>query len=514
MRNTSLPYLQISSIMITAVLMTLYMSLPIHAPSALAAEAPKKTRDMRLQAGRPKVQWPNIANRYALVIGVDEYQDTQINRLDGASNDARAIGEALVRHAGFPPEQVILLASDQPVERRPTRGNILRRLSNLRVTVPKDGLLLVAFAGHGIEREGRAYLLPSDAQVSGDVALLEDTAINVEAMRERIRQTEVGQVVMIMDACRNDPMGGRAAADNPMTAAYTRAFSFEERNREIAAFATIYATEVGYRAYEYKEKKQGYFTWALVEGLKGGAANDKGEVTLAGLVRHLQEAVPKRISMDLGKDKKQRPFAVIGGYKADELVIAVTPAKQPGASSVEAGETLSTQQLDAAAIELSFWDSIKNGTDPKTHKAYLQKYPNGHFAELARSRVDTLENSLLPVPNEKPRRESIQQNTGETGGRLSFEVSRSYGVYSRSGYLYISPNGVQYKETGRETNSNDDFSASCTEVVQVKSLNSIADPMQQMIQIGLRNRAYSFRTPSRAIRDSILEALSSSCGRR
>ena len=36
-------------------------------------------------------------------------------------------------------------------------------------------------------------------------------------------------------------------------------------------------------AYEYKEKRQGYFTWALVEGLKGAAANDKKEITLAKL---------------------------------------------------------------------------------------------------------------------------------------------------------------------------------------------------------------------------------------
>jgi len=54
---------------------------------------------------------------------------------------------------------------------------------------------------------------------------------------------------------------GRANADNPLTAAYTRGFNFDMRNHEVQAFATLYATEVGHRAYEYKEKKQGYFTW-------------------------------------------------------------------------------------------------------------------------------------------------------------------------------------------------------------------------------------------------------------
>src|SRR5213079_502854 len=102
---------------------------------------------------------------------------------------------------------------------------------------------------------------------------------------------------------------------------------FDLRNREVQAFATLYATEVGQRAYEYKEKRQGYFTWILIEGLRGAAANEKGEVTLASLVTYLQDRVPKRVLQDLGPGKNQKPFAVIEGYRADELVISVRDPK-------------------------------------------------------------------------------------------------------------------------------------------------------------------------------------------
>jgi hypothetical protein len=277
-------------------------------------------------------QLPTKAKRYAIVIGVDQYADTQITTLGGAVNDAKTLANALVQYAGFPADQVTLLASDQPVERQPTRGNILRRLSNLAAVLPKDGLLLISFAGHGIERGGQAFLLPSDAQVSNDVDLLEQTAINVKQIKEKIQKTGVGQVLMILDACRNDPVG-RANADNPLTAAYTRGFNFDVRNREVTAFATLYATAVGARAYEYKERKQGYFTWELVEALKGKAANERGEVTLAGLVKYLQDNVPKRVLLDLGAGKDQRPFAVVEGYKADELVLAVASPNSRGIES-------------------------------------------------------------------------------------------------------------------------------------------------------------------------------------
>jgi len=57
--------------------------------------------------------------------------------------------------------------------------------------MPKDGLLLVAFAGHGIERNGQAFLLPSSARIYGDVELLQDTSISVTRMKEAIRAVGV-----------------------------------------------------------------------------------------------------------------------------------------------------------------------------------------------------------------------------------------------------------------------------------------------------------------------------------
>jgi tetratricopeptide (TPR) repeat protein len=325
---------------------------------------------------------PVKSKRWALVIGVDKYTDPQISPLKGSDNDARLIADALVRYAGFPQDQVILLSTDQPTERQPTRVNILRRLSNLSTAVPKDGLLLISFAGHGMERGGQAFLLPADAQVSDQISFLEETAISVNRVKERIKETGVGQVVVLLDACRNDP-GGRADAPNPLSAAYTNGFNFDVRNHEVQAFATVYATGIGQRAYEYTEKKQGYFSWAVVEGLKGGAANDKGEVTLSQLVKYVQDTVPKRIAIDLGSTKQQRPFAMIEGYRADELVVAVTNSASNAANT----NTPNVAMVDPAAIELSFWESIKSSTNPDDFKAYLDKYPDGQFAALAKSRA-------------------------------------------------------------------------------------------------------------------------------
>jgi hypothetical protein len=205
-------------------------------------------------------------------------------------------------------------------------------------------------------------------------------------VRNRIRAANVAQVMILLDACRNDPEG-RADAPNPLTEAYTRGFNFDVRNREVQAFATLYATAVGQRAYEYQEKKQGYFTWAVVEGMRGGAADERGEVTLARLVGYVQNVVPKRIAIDLGAGKQQRPFAVIEGYRADELVVAVAAANATSNTQARTDTALK----DTGAVEAEYWESIKNSADAVDFQEYLKEYPQGRYAPLARVKLRQLE---------------------------------------------------------------------------------------------------------------------------
>lgn len=278
-------------------------------------------RDLRRETVE---QLPVAEKRWALLIGVDEYDDANITSLRGAGNDARALQSVLVRYAGFPENQVIVLASGEPVERKPTRSIVLQRLSIILRMVPKDGLLLIAFSGHGMERKDRAFLLPSDARLNDDPEFLEDVSVSVNRVRQRIVEAGVKQVVVILDACRNDP-GGRADSPNPLSEAFTRGFRFDVRNREVTAFVTLYATGVGDRAYENSEKKRGYFSTAIEEALAGKAANMRGEVTLSALLRYLQDTVPKAVFLDLGPERKQFPFAITEGYKAAGLVLSIVP---------------------------------------------------------------------------------------------------------------------------------------------------------------------------------------------
>lgn len=311
---------------------------------------------------------PSAEKRWALLVGVDQYEDEQISPLHGAANDAAALKRVMVEYCGFPEGNVVVLASDQPDVRKPKRGNILQRLDNILRLVPKDGLFLFAFSGHGVEWENRAYLMPADAHLASSRRLLEDVALDVQRVRTAIEERGIQQVLVLLDSCRNDP-GGRADAANPMRQSFINGLTFNIRNRDVRAFAVLYATSIGDRSWEYTEKRQGYFTWFITEGLKGRAANERGEVTLQSLVSYVEDQVPRQVALDLGEKGRQRPFAMVEGFKADQLVLGMVPRA-------------AAAKQRATDDEAEYWRLCRE-QHGNFCKLYLDRFPQGRFAPLA-----------------------------------------------------------------------------------------------------------------------------------
>jgi uncharacterized caspase-like protein len=294
------------------------------------------TTDRPCLAGRTELldELPPEENRFALVIGVEDYLDERAGKFNYAATDARDVADALQQRAGFRKDRVVLLSTGGPAERQPLRSVILRQLANLPDRVSGDGLLLIYFAGHVVERGGKSYLLPSDA-LTGNDSLLAETAVSVERLKEAIRASGAGQIMLVFDSFRKEPLGE----------AFTRGLTFDTRNQEAAAFAMLLAADVGQSAYGSQTKKQGYFTAALIEALKGRAAGGGREVTLEKLVKYLQTNVPAEAQRDLGAGAEQRPRAIIEGYQSDELTLAVSesgapPAKPEPAELIRAARTI------------------------------------------------------------------------------------------------------------------------------------------------------------------------------
>ncbi|HEX8180725.1 MAG TPA: tetratricopeptide repeat protein [Pyrinomonadaceae bacterium] len=114
-----------------------------------------------------------------------------------------------------------------------------------------------------------------------------------------------------------------------------------------------------------------------LQGMDATAAKelDKAITKAAGAARATAQATPAAQS-------NQAPTTPQSNAQATE--------PKPGrATAPTAGQAVNN--VAPLAVELSFWDSIKNSNDPAEYAAYLKKYPDGQFVELARIRLRALE---------------------------------------------------------------------------------------------------------------------------
>jgi class 3 adenylate cyclase len=73
--------------------------------------------------------------------------------------------------------------------------------------------------------------------------------------------------------------------------------------------------------------------------------------------------------------------------------------ERPAATPVGTESSVS----DPAAFQLAFWDAIKDSADPAEFEAYLEQYADGPFAKLAEARRQALlEGTTQPEPSASP----------------------------------------------------------------------------------------------------------------
>ncbi|HPF28073.1 MAG TPA: caspase family protein, partial [Steroidobacteraceae bacterium] len=92
---------------------------------------------------------PRDPGRIALVLGNAAYRSSP--PLPNAANDARAVHEVLEHCLGF----TVLIAHDL------ARDAIVQQVREFAGRLVPGGVALFYYAGHGVEQDGRNYLIPA-----------------------------------------------------------------------------------------------------------------------------------------------------------------------------------------------------------------------------------------------------------------------------------------------------------------------------------------------------------------
>ncbi|MGP1383934.1 MAG: SUMF1/EgtB/PvdO family nonheme iron enzyme [Thainema sp.] len=229
----------------------------------------------------------------AIAVGINNYEFMQ--PLSYAQRDAETVAEFLRQEANF--NEVFLFTTDSPrvngKSTFPFRTNLLRMMREIfdQPRMSSGDNFWFFFSGHGMRHEGRDYLMPLD----GDPEDPENSAIPTHVITDYLRECGADNVVMILDACRNQ-----------------RKKSGEGIGRETEAVArqtgviSIFSCSPHEYSYEIPALGQGAFTAALLDGLGGHGRC----ATVERLNRYLMQRVPTLIREHCGDTVVQTPYII------------------------------------------------------------------------------------------------------------------------------------------------------------------------------------------------------------
>lgn len=171
-----------------------------------ASEFKKQPTPSTIQTVHPSL--PTNRNRYALVIGNGEYQE--IGVLSNPKNDASAIAKRL-RMSGFSILRPV--RTDQDVQSDLNREEMFIAEEALKRASKDAEIVLLFYAGHGLQLNGKPYLVPVNVQKKAIQNLStskgwEDFVQQLVMLDDFIDglDKEAKLAIAIFDACREIPV--------------------------------------------------------------------------------------------------------------------------------------------------------------------------------------------------------------------------------------------------------------------------------------------------------------------
>jgi hypothetical protein len=278
---------------------------PAAAPPVVAAALPKAPATSVTPGvyvlGAPQPQ------AYALVVGIEKYRD--VPPPVGARADAQEFARLAVRTLGVPEDHVRLLLDEHA-----TRGDLEKALAWLELNVQVGGRVYFFYSGHGAPDavSGSAYVLPYD----GDPSALDQTALPLAKLTERLSKTKASDSLAFVDACFSGA-GGRSVL--PQGARPLVRVQAPAAARGVALLASAASSEI---ASAMPDGSNGLFTKYLLEALGGAAGDLDGDYQIS--LEELRRFIEPRVSREARlQNRVQTPtLTTPAGTQASTLFVA------------------------------------------------------------------------------------------------------------------------------------------------------------------------------------------------
>ena len=289
------------------------------------------------------------SDRVALLIGNNQYASTPLRN---AVNDAKDLSETL-KELGFK----VIIRTDA------SRRDMIEAVREFGTALEGANTALFFYAGHAMQFKERNYLIPIDAAMGSeeDVTFF---SVEIGQIFDRMDRARTRFNFIILDACR----------DNPFAA------SFKTSSQGLAQMSSPSGTLIAYATSPGSVAADGYgrngiYTKHILQNIR--VPDQPAEI----MFKRVREGVERETR------KLQTPWDS-SSLKGD---FAFNSTASNGRPQVAGGAPAAGPSADTTlGIEREFWASVRDSNRPDDIQAYLDKYPNGNFATLARNRLDAL----------------------------------------------------------------------------------------------------------------------------
>ena len=247
------------------------------------------------------VKTASAGDRYAFLVGVKQYDKTQLNSLAYTEADVTALADAL-RKAGYADKNIVLMTQAGGAtnfRHLPSSQQIRKELNLLLGELNTDDTLLLAFSGHGVQfkDETNVYFCPMDANLKDRKTLISLT--DVYDMLADPKTCKAQTKVLLVDACRNDPQSNLSKAGREIELDPAGVSEQPEPPGGVAAF---FSCSRGQKSYEHPDLGHGIFANYIIEAFGGKGDLDKdGEISLAELEQYSVKQTQSYVRVELGE---------------------------------------------------------------------------------------------------------------------------------------------------------------------------------------------------------------------
>ena len=267
-------------------------------------------------------------------MGISGYP-ASIGKLPAVAADVRAMAALLSSKSGiFSTTGCAVLT-----ERKAVKVDVLAALRKAFTGAKSTDTVFVYLAGHGAVEGTEYYFIPYDAKPGR----YSETAVPLTEIKRLFDRTASRRVFLWLDFCHSGGILARGARSDEL-AEIKRSIGVVSGHGKIIVAACTSTQS----AYESQTIGHGFFTHALLRGLKGEARSAQGEVTAFSLYEFIDHEL---------KDPRQRPMflgettgRIVLMHYADRAAAVPTGASTPKKPSIPTKATPSTNAPSSGVI--------------------------------------------------------------------------------------------------------------------------------------------------------------------